>query len=252
MQVSELVELLIETTSAIRAGLAGLEDWGLSGQRATQYHSDVRADAIALEHLLGAGLSVLSEESGFSEGGELLAVLDPLDGSTNASRGLPWWATSICVLDAEGPLAAVVVNQVSGVTYDAIRSGGARRDGMAIVPSSATRLSDSLVALSGFPARALGWKQYRAYGAAALDLCAVADGTFDAYLDCVPASHGPWDYLGGLLVCREAGAVVEEADGLDLIARGHEDRRSPVAAATRELTEELLAAFHAVGPARAG
>ena len=63
-----------------------------------------------------------------------------------------------------------------------------------------------MVGLSGYPPRRLGWKQFRALGAIALDLCAVAGGRLDAYVDCSPSAHGPWDYLGGLLVCREAGA----------------------------------------------
>ncbi len=66
---------------------------------------------------------------------------------------------------------------------------------------------ESLVALSGFPGQWLGWYQYRALGAAALDLCAVASGVVDAYIDCSWDAHGPWDYLGGMLVCTEAGGV---------------------------------------------
>ena len=55
--------------------------------------------------LHGAGLAVFSEESGLTGDGVsgLLAVIDPIDGSTNAHRGIPFYSTSICVLDAEGP-----------------------------------------------------------------------------------------------------------------------------------------------------
>ncbi len=73
---------------------------------------------------------MLSEESGRHHADRpVTVVLDPLDGSSNAARGLPWYATSLCAVDAEGPLAAVVVNQVSGARYEAVRGGGARRDG---------------------------------------------------------------------------------------------------------------------------
>ncbi|MEA3077260.1 MAG: monophosphatase, partial [Actinomycetota bacterium] len=78
--------------------------------------------------------------------------------------------------------------------------------------------------------------------AAALDLCAVAAGTLDGYLDCSRDAHGPWDYLGGLLVCVEAGAHVVDAFGRELVVRGHDDRRTPVAAASPELLAQLLAA----------
>ena len=78
-------------------------------------------------------------------------------------------------------------------------------------------------------------------GAAALDLCAVAEGTTDGFVDCLPPAHGPWDYLGGMLVCREAGAPVGDAYGDELVVLDHAARRTPVAAATPALFEQLLA-----------
>jgi len=233
----------------VRGVLGGLDDWGLAGTRPGQYRSDLAADEAAVSVLVAGGISVLSEESGTTvvDGARLLAVLDPVDGSTNASRGIPWYATSICVLDDEGPLAAVVVNQATGTWYEAERGGGARRDGRPVVPSGATEARRSVVGLSGFPARYLGWKQFRALGAVALDLCAVADGVLDAYVDCGRDAHGPWDYMGGMLVCIEAGAPVVDAAGRDLVVREHGARRTPVAAATPVLLEELLNARNAPG-----
>jgi fructose-1,6-bisphosphatase/inositol monophosphatase family enzyme len=239
-----LLAVFNDVAAAIALALADLDDLGLAGTRAGQYRSDLVADAAALAILDKAGLGTLSEESGLHhQDRAILAVLDPVDGSTNASRHLPWWATSLCALDSEGPLAALVVNQATGTTFTAIRGRGAWRDGAVISPSGATRLDDSLIALSGLPAGQLGWGQFRAFGAAALDMCEVAAGGFDGYIDCSVDAHGPWDYLGGLLVCREAGASVAEAHGRDLVARGHGDRRTPVAAATEELQQELLSAW---------
>ena len=199
-----------------------------TGGREGEYAHDLAADAVAVASLIGAGFGVLSEESGWREAGRpLLAVLDPVDGSTNASRGLPWFATSICVLDELGPLAAVVANLVSGSRYEAV------------------------VGLSGYSGHHLGWRQYRALGAAALDLCAVADGTLDAFVDCVDEPHGGvWDYLGALLVCREAGAVVVDRHDRELVVRSSDHWRSPVAASSPELLAELRAAL--VSPAQTG
>jgi fructose-1,6-bisphosphatase/inositol monophosphatase family enzyme len=243
-----LLEVLHETTEAVRTALAGLDDWGLAGTRPGQYRSDLAADLAAIEVLDGAGLGVLSEESGLHHPQrEIVVALDPVDGSTNAGRGLPWYATSVCAVDREGPRAAVVVNQAAGTRFEAVRGGGARRDGEPIACSGATRLAESFVALSGWPARHLGWKQYRALGAAALDLCAVAAGMLDAYVDCSRDAHGPWDYLGGLLVCQEAGAQVADAWDRDLVVLGHEDRRTPVASATPKLQAEIVAARQALG-----
>lgn len=256
MDSSSLRQVLRETTEQVRRALDSLSDWGLAGTRAGQYRSDLAADEVALKALRQAGLAVLSEESGVTGGEPLVAVLDPVDGSTNASRGIPWFATSICVVDSDGPLAAIVVNQATGTTYEAFRGEGATRDGRPISPRPTTDLGRSIIGLAGYPPRWLGWRQYRALGAAALDLCAVADGTLDAYADCGRDGHGVWDYLGGLLVCEEAGAVISDARGRELVTLEHAARRSPVAAATRELLDQLLtareAAFDSVSPGSGG
>ena len=243
MDDDTLLEVLHEAADAVAGVLGSLDDWGLAGTRPGQYHSDLAADAAALAVLDKAGLGALSEESGLHNADRpLLAVLDPVDGSTNASRRLPWFATSICVMDADGARVAVVVNQASGVRFEAVRGGGARSDGRPLTPSPCTSLGTALLGLTGMPPHHLGWRQYRTLGAAALDLCAVAAGALDGYLDCVADAHGPWDYLGGMLVCQEAGAVVADAAGRSLDARGHRDRRTPLAAGTPELLAALVEA----------
>jgi myo-inositol-1(or 4)-monophosphatase len=237
---ASLLEVLHAAATAVARSLEGLEDWGLAGTRASQYRSDLVADAAALEVLDGAGLGVMSEESGpFHIDRPLVVVLDPVDGSTNAARGIPWYATSLCATDAEGPRAAVVVNQASGIRFEAVRRGGARKDGVPIAPSDCQTLGEAIVGFSGYPPRYLGWSQYRALGAAALDLCAVAEGVLDAYAAIGGSQLGSWDYLGGMLICTEAGAVVEESAGRDLFTLGHADRRTPVAASTPDLLQAL-------------
>jgi myo-inositol-1(or 4)-monophosphatase len=243
MDDSALLDVLTDTAAAIAVALGDLNDWGLAGTRAGQYKSDLAADAAAVENLVRNGLGVLSEESGRHHPERpITVVVDPLDGSTNASRGIPWFATSLCAVDAEGPLAALVVNLEDGTRFEAVRGQGARSRGKALTPSSRTALRESLVALSGYPPQWLGWYQYRALGAAALDLCAVATGAVDAYIDCSWDAHGSWDYLGGMLICQEAGAVIADAEGRDLVVLGHVDRRTPIAAGTSALLGECLAA----------
>jgi myo-inositol-1(or 4)-monophosphatase len=243
-----LLEVLDEAAAAIRTALGELDDWGLAGTRAGQYLSDLAADAAALAVFERAGLGVLSEESGrHRPDADVTVVVDPLDGSTNASRGIPWYATSLCAVDADGARAALVVNLATGERFEAVRGGGATRNGQAIAPSGTTELGSSLVLLSGFPKAWMGWNQYRALGACALDLCAVAAGAVDGYVDCSWNAHGSWDYLGGLLVCAEAGAVVADGDGRDLLTLEHAERRTPVAAATPELLHQLLEARRSLG-----
>jgi fructose-1,6-bisphosphatase/inositol monophosphatase family enzyme len=243
MMAVDLHALLQETADAIRAALGALDDWGLADTRPGQYLSDLAADQAALDVLVANGVGVLSEETGrHHPEREVTVVVDPLDGSTNASRGVPWYATSLCAVDAEGPLTALVVNLASGTTFRAERGAGATVDDRTLTPSTKTAMNESFVAISGYPRQYLGWYQYRALGAAALDLCAVAAGVVDAYLDCSWNAHGPWDYLGGVLVCREAGAVVTDAFDRELVVLDHAARRTPVAAATAALHAQLVTA----------
>ena len=100
----------------------------------------------------------------------------------------------------------------------------------------------AVIGLSGLPPRHLGWGQFRALGAAALDLCAVADGRLDGYLDCSEDAHGVWDYLGATLVCAEAGVEVVDAGGRELCVLDPEARRTPVAGAGPTLTDALVEA----------
>jgi myo-inositol-1(or 4)-monophosphatase len=240
MDDDALLEVLHAAASAVADALGDLNDWGLAGTREGQYRSDLAADAAALAVLDEAGLGVMSEESGpYRVDRDVVVVIDPVDGSTNASRRIPWYATSLCALDPEGPRAAVVVNQASGARFEAVRGAGARRDGVSIRPSKCETLNEAIIGFSGYPPRHLGWSQYRCLGAAALDLCAVAEGVLDGYTVVGGSQLGSWDYLGGMLICTEAGAVLGELNGRDLITLEHSHRRTPVAASTPALLRAL-------------
>jgi myo-inositol-1(or 4)-monophosphatase len=239
----DLPEILTATADAVQRALAGGVDWSLAGTIPGQHHSDLAADEAALEVLLRSGVGVLSEESGRHHPDRpVTVVVDPLDGSTNASRGVPWFATSLCAVDGDGPVASLVVDLVHGTRYDAVRGAGARRDGTAIRTSGVARLGDAIVAVNGLPDHHFGWAQFRSLGAAALDLCSVADGRLDGFVECTADGLAPWDYLGALLVCREAGASVQEVRGRELVVTDHGPRRSVVAGATEELADALVAA----------
>ena len=236
-----MLGVLDDAVQAIRQALDGLSEWGLAGTRPGQYHLDLAADGAALPILHGAGFAVLSEESGMTgeSTSRFLAVMDPVDGSTNAHRKIPFYATSICVLDAEGPLVGLVVNLATGTRYAAVRGGGANRDGAALKPSGCQELSSAIVGISGFPGHHPGWAQFRTLGAASLEFCAVAEGVLDAYMLVGRSTLYGWDYLAGLLICQEAGAVVVERDGAELVVRDDAPRR-PIVAATSQLAAQLL------------
>ncbi len=240
-----LIRLFTSLADEVGDELRRLDDWSPSGGKSGQYNHDVVADDIVLAGLSAEGLAVLSEESGVIGSGPVTVVVDPVDGSTNGSRGLPWFASSFCAVDEDGLWAAVVRDLASGETFSAVRGQGwdwsgsqwPRRPGR---PSECRSLSSALVAFSGLPAVHGGWRQFRTYGAAALDMCAVATGSFDGFVD-TDRAHGVWDYLGAMLVCQEAGAVVADGDGEVLLTLDHEARRAPIAASTPELLAQLVA-----------
>jgi myo-inositol-1(or 4)-monophosphatase len=242
-----LAAVLHEAADVIEEALRDLDDWGLAGTRPGQHRSDLVADEAVVPVLRDAGLGVLSEESGLHDGDrEIVAIVDPLDGSTNASRGLPWYGISLCAVDDEGPRAALVVNLPQGSRFEALRGKGAHVDGVRLRSTDCTEVGRAIVGLSGMPPRPFGWQQYRAMGSLALDLCEVARGGLDAFVDCSLSGAGPWDYLGGMLICREAGAVVADAFDRDLVGLDHGLRRTPIAAATPTLLDRLVAAYRDV------
>ena len=244
MTPDELLAVFDAAADAARASVAPLQ--GAARRERTsrpgQYALDLVADAAVLPVLQEAGVAVVSEESGRSgpDDAAITVVLDPVDGSTNCSRDIPYWAISLCALDAEGPLCALVTNQATGVRTTAIRGKGAWRDGEAVTASAVERVEAAVVSFSGTPRRLLPWAQFRALGSAALELCDVAAGALDAYLTSWVA---PWDYLGGLLACREAGAVVVDAHDGELVVDDPGERRQLIAASTPELLEAVRGAL---------
>ena len=81
----------------------------------------------------------------------------------------------------------------------------------------------------------------------ALDLCHVAAGVFDGYVDCAEEAHGVWDYAASVMILREAGGHVVDLLGRDLIMLSRDERRTPIAAATPELLDALVAARAGMG-----
>ncbi len=215
---------------------------GYSGLRESQYHLDIAADEVARRVLGGAGYRVMSEESGMSGSGEYTVVVDPVDGSTNCDRGIPFYATSLALVRAGELVGGLVVNLATGTTYRAELGSGATRDGVPISTSGRTRLEGALMSFSGYPVRRIGWSQMRALGAASLEICLVADGSLDVYAVAQGSTLHPWDYLAGLAIARESGAGVMDYRGEELVTVESVPRRPAVAA-----TDELLAAVAAAG-----
>jgi len=164
--------------------------------------------------------------------GELVWIVDPLDGTTNFLHGYPQYAVSIgCVV--EGKLAVGVVHDVCRKrTYRATRGGGAFEEDTRLGVSAVTEPGRALIG-TGFPFKALNLlnlylSQFAAVigaasgirraGAAALDLADVAAGRLDGFWELQLA---PWDIAAGALLIREAGGIVTRPDGaLDVLSSG--------------------------------
>lgn len=156
-------------------------------------------------------------------------VVDPIDGTVNYLYGIPQYAVSIAVVEGEpdpltwNALAAVVVNPATGEVFSATVGGGATLDGRQIRANSEVALDQALVG-TGFSYSAESRaaqgavvagllsqvRDIRRHGAAALDLCSVACGRLDAYYE---RGLQPWDHAAGVLIAREAGAVVTGLGG---------------------------------------
>lgn len=237
--------LFDEIAAAVRERVAS-SDLAAVGDRPGQYRLDLDADAVVVGPLLDAGFGVLSEESGrHAPEREVCVVVDPVDGSTNASRGLPCWATSLCAVDAAGPLVATVVDHTRSVTYRAARGAGAYvveagREPARISVAAEVEVGDAVVAVNGWSADRPATRQFRALGAAAIELCLVAAGAFDGYVNLDGDSHGSWDYLGGLLILTEAGGTAADRRGRDLVTLDHAARRSIVAASGPGLLADMM------------
>ncbi len=152
-------------------------------------------------------------------------LVDPIDGTTNFMYGLAGWAVSIAAVDERGTAAGAVYLPVTRELFVASRGHGAWLGGRRLSCSSCGDLATALVG-TGFSysadmranqgrriARVLPRvRDIRRTGAAAPDLCYVADGRLDAYFE---ENLQPWDLAAGLLVAREAGASASDFAGGD-------------------------------------
>jgi myo-inositol-1(or 4)-monophosphatase len=154
-------------------------------------------------------------------------IIDPLDGTTNYAHGYPIYAVSIALEKMGKIILGVVYDPSREELFVAEKGEGARLNGRRIRVSSASRLSQSLLA-TGFPydlreSRANNFDHFQNFafrvqavrraGSAALDLCYVAAGRFDGFWE---MKLGPWDLAAGSLMVREAGGRVTDFQGRPL------------------------------------
>lgn len=175
-------------------------------------------------------IAIVGEEQGGRIEEGLTWVCDPIDGTTNFVHGLAFFCVSIGLFDGKRPLLGAVVAPALQVSWFGAEGLGAwRQAGNAAAEpcrvSATGALADSLVA-TGFHPQSRGKpphdnlasfgnvmqavRDVRRCGSAAMDLCLVADGTFDAYWE---RMLHPWDLMGGAAVVLAAGGRITHIDG---------------------------------------
>lgn len=214
---------------AREAGEVQLKMWRGSGLEITTKQNDfdvvTGADKASERIIVDAinrqfpGHAILSEESGMHDGGSAwLWVIDPLDGTTNYSTGLPHFNVSIGVKHNGETVVGVVYAPVLGEMFTAVKGQGAQLNGNPIRCSAKGSLTSAVIA-TGFPydkataadnnlasfSRVLPVvRGIRRLGAAALDICYAAAGFLDAFWE---QNLNEWDVCAALLIAAEAGAM---------------------------------------------
>jgi len=199
---------------------------------------DLAAEKTIVETLqqYGVSFTLISEESGVKEFGETprqcYVTVDPIDGTTNLIHGLPFYASSIAVSTKpvlSSVYAGLVADLFHNTTYTAYAGKGAYRDGEKIKSSAVVSLDDAVMGLDLNTYRVKeiapqvtrlieATKHIRHFGANALELCYVAEGLTDAFVD-IRGKLRTTDMAAGFLILREAGGTITTPEGKTLNAK---------------------------------
>jgi myo-inositol-1(or 4)-monophosphatase len=216
---------VIEAAAGRRSELV----WKEKGEADFVTEADTHAEAAIVATIKSRcpDAKIVGEElspKGLTDGAGITFVVDPLDGTTNFLHGFPEYSVSIAVMLDGDLVAGVVRNLTRPETFTATRHGGAYVNGERISVSPETEPYRALIG-TGFPFKRhdLLEKYARQFvqvsrhtagvrraGSAAIDLCSVACGRFDAFWELVLS---PWDIAAGMLIIREAGGIVTDLNG---------------------------------------
>lgn len=231
-------ELLLESSDEVRRVVGRLqsrEERGRVVGTGAAGDETLLADREAERVIVGAlskmeGVRILSEEAGevANKNAKFVAVVDPLDGSSNFERRIPFYCTSVAI--AAGSRLAdlrfgLVRNLVNGDSYYAERGRGATKNGRRIATSTTSELREAVLAVdlsrtdertfSGLARAITSAERQVHFGANALELCLLAEGMIDGFVD-VRGKTRIVDFAGGYLIAKEAGAVFSGREGEEL------------------------------------
>lgn len=197
-----------------------------------KWAEDIVVAALEKAHRGGENFTLISEELGVRKfgDGEKVVLVDPIDGSNNAKSGIPFFSTSLALLNGNtlSTLAVgYIVNLAVGDEFHAIRGQGAYKNGTAIRTSPLQGITiagfEASVPASDIPrimplvAQA---KRTRCFGSTALDLAYLASGALSVFV--TATASRAFDYAAGMLILEEADGVITDMEGtsLDHIAVG--------------------------------
>lgn len=240
-EIDRIVDQLIDTASRIRVAIDKMDSVTRRAKTqgpnsgSNQYELDVLADNIVHDDFSSFSGYILSEEREVDKeqliSNSLLFVVDPVDGSTNASHGLGYWCFSAALVYKQIVVGAVVVDQVTGRIFSAterqvslLSKDGSVRDlsphqfRQEEVGTVADNFASSTICFTSHGASSHIFRHLRNFGASALAICDVASGGFDAYIDDDDVMLKSWDILAALYIAQRSGCTVLRRDSDDIMA----------------------------------
>jgi myo-inositol-1(or 4)-monophosphatase len=235
-------------------GLYGSESIGKGASGDKTYPIDKRAEEIVFEELerLNKPITVISEEFGVMDirGGGQRLLLDPIDGSTNATSGISLYSTSMALIDGDrvgDTCTGYVVNLVSGDEFFAIKGKGSFLNDISITTQKDDKMRVILYETQT-PGRDIPkilpllslFRRARCLGSTALDMAFLSQGSVSMFV--TPAPSRSFDFAAGYLLVREAGGVVTDlkGNGIDDIKIGVQRAIPILASANEKLHKKAL------------
>ena len=258
--LDEVIRWAKEAGALLRQGFGQHHDVRYKGLIDPVTEMDRASEALLLERIREAfpHHAIISEESGTLTGHQAHRwYIDPLDGTVNYAHGLPIFAVSVAYFEGDQPCLGVVYDPMRDECFYAERGKGAFLNGQPVRVSTTPDLIHALL-VTGFPYDLDGSRPdnldlfatftrrtqgVRRLGSAALDLCYVASGRLDGYWELELA---PWDLAAGVLIAREAGALITRLNGEPDVLQPPYD----VLAANPYLHQQMLALIAESGYAR--
>lgn len=262
----EWLEILLECSKNVRKDILGIlqnpqdqASYGIGAGGDTTFQIDRIAENTIIDTIKHHGIdfTLISEEAGIRKIGknpQHYVTTDPIDGTTNALRGIPFVATSIAISKKpqfQSVTHALVTDLHHDITYTAQKGEGAQKNNKKINPAKTSTLDDLTLGIEillktpyhikAATAILQNTKHPRHLGADALEICYVADGATDGFID-LRDKLRVTDMAAAQLILTEAGGVITTPEGKKInLPLAPTQRASFIAAANKTLHQKLKA-----------